>query len=404
MYDVLKGIKVVELSMWAFVPSAGAVLADWGADVVKIVPLDVSDPMRGQGVVADLPEPRIDVPFMWELMNRGKRSIGLDIANRQGYEVFSALMRQADVFTINLLPPAQRRLHVTAEEVRAINPRIIVARGSATGVRGPERELGGFDATSFWARSGIGHIASQMADEFVSLVSPAFGDVLSGFGLAAGITAALFRRERTGEGGVVDVSLLSMGMFALGPSIVGSDLYGIDTLPRTRHGDLPNPLYGAYQTKDRRYIVLGAARTDIDWATICSHLRAPELAADPRFADGAARAENRQVCIQELDKVFASRTLGEWCEIMLDYPAPWTAAKTAREMHTDPQATANGYIVDVETTAGRLPLVASPVQFDEEPAEMRRAPGHGEHTDEILAELGLNYDEILDLKIANAVL
>ena len=127
MYDVLKGIKVVELSMWAFVPSAGAVLADWGADVVKIVPLDVSDPMRGQGVVADLPEPRIDVPFMWELMNRGKRSIGRDIANRQGYEVFSALMRQADVFTINLLPPAQRRLHVTAEEVRAINPRIIVA-------------------------------------------------------------------------------------------------------------------------------------------------------------------------------------------------------------------------------------------------------------------------------------
>jgi crotonobetainyl-CoA:carnitine CoA-transferase CaiB-like acyl-CoA transferase len=125
VYDVLKGIKVLELSMWAFVPSAGAVLSDWGADVVKIVPLDVQDPMRGQGVVADLPKPRIDVPFMWELMNRGKRSISMDLATPEGYEVFAELIRRTDVFTINLLPPSQRRLRVTAEEIRELNPSII---------------------------------------------------------------------------------------------------------------------------------------------------------------------------------------------------------------------------------------------------------------------------------------
>jgi crotonobetainyl-CoA:carnitine CoA-transferase CaiB-like acyl-CoA transferase len=404
VYDVLSGIKVVELSMWAFVPTSGAVLADWGADVIKIVPVDVQDPMRGKGVIADLPEPRMRVPFMWELMNRGKRCIGLDVSNPQGYEVLTRLVARADVFTVNLLPPAQERFRVTAADIRAIKPDIIYARGTGQGTRGPAAERGGFDATSFWAGSGLGHTASQVTDEFLNLLSPAFGDVLSGLALASGIAAALVRRMRTGEGAIVDVSLLATGMFSVAPSIVASDLFGIDTIPRVRHREAPNPLMTAYATKDGRYIVLGGMRTDTGWNATCASLRAPGLADDPRFAAAEDRSQNRPACIEALDQLFASRTLDEWREILVDYPAPWTVVKTAREMHSDEQVLANGYIAPVQTAEGPLPLVPSPVQFDEKPIELRAAPGHGEQTDEILAELGFGEEEIIALKIASAVL
>jgi crotonobetainyl-CoA:carnitine CoA-transferase CaiB-like acyl-CoA transferase len=402
-YDMLSGIKVVEVSMWAFVPSAGAVLADWGADVVKVVPVDLQDPMLGKGVVADLPAPRIKVPFMWELMNRGKRCIGLDLAHPRGQEVLKKMVAQADVFMLNLLPPAQQRFGVTVDDIRAVKPDIVYARGTGQGPRGPQSDKGGFDATSFWAGSGLGFTASQVSDEFISLISPAFGDVLSGLSLASGITAALVRRLRTGQGAVVDVSLLAAGMFSVAPSIVASELFDIDTIPRVRHKAAPNPLMAAYATKDGRYIVLGGMRTDLDWASVCHSLQAPHLADDLRFSRFERRTENRQACIASLDEVFASRTLEEWTKILEDYPAPWTVVKTPHEMLTDEQVLANGYITEVETAGGPLSLVPSPVQFDQTPIELRAAPGHAEHTDQILEELGYSEADILELKVANAV-
>jgi crotonobetainyl-CoA:carnitine CoA-transferase CaiB-like acyl-CoA transferase len=404
VYDMLRGIKVVELSMWAFVPSAGAVLADWGADVIKIVPVDVQDPMGGATVIGDLPEPKRDIRFMWELMNRGKRSIGLDVKGEAGRSVLVRLIESADVFTINLLPAAQRRSRLTYDDVKAIKPDIIYARGTGQGTRGPASEHGGYDATSFWAGSGLGHIASQMADDFISLISPAFGDTISGFALAAGVTAALLRRERTGEGGLVDVSLLAVGMYAGGPAIAASELYDIETIPRRRHHESPNPLLTAYTTKDNRHVMLGSMATEVDWNLICDVLRAPHLKDDPRFVDRKSRMLNRADCITELDQVFAQRNVDEWCELLVDYPAPWTVVKSAREMHSDPQVLANSYVTHVETVGGDLAMVPSPVEFDGQPAELRAAPGQGEQTDEILAELGYSMEEIIDLKIANAVL
>jgi crotonobetainyl-CoA:carnitine CoA-transferase CaiB-like acyl-CoA transferase len=404
VYDVLEGIRVVELSMWAFVPAAGAVLADWGADVIKVLPIDGRDPMLGRGTVADIPPPRRDIKFMWQTLNRGKRSIGLDLASPEGYEVFAKLVAGADVLTTNLLPEARARLRVDPADIQAIKADIVYARGSAQGPKGPEANRGGFDATSFWIRAGIGHIASQLSDEFVPLISPAFGDTVSGFALASGVAAALVRRERTGKGAVVDVSLLAAGMFAIGPTIAASELHDMDTIPRPRHAEMPNPLMTPYRTADGRYIILGSMRTDVDWPAVCEMLQAPDLASDPRFATSDDRDSHRREVIEAFDDLFASRTLDEWRDILQGSASPWALAQSARETHSDPQVVANGYIADVETQGGPIRLVVSPVQFDEKPTSLNRAPDPGEQTDDILLELGYSQEEIIALKVANAVL
>jgi len=166
MYDVLDGVRVVEVAMWAFVPAAGAVLADWGADVVKVAHPEYGDPMRGTPV-GGLPPLEQGPAFMWEILNRGKRSLALDLANPDSRPVLADLVRRADVFLTSFLAAARKRLKIEVEDIRAINPDIIYARGSGHGVRGPEREQGGYDHTSFWARSGLAHATSMVTDEFI---------------------------------------------------------------------------------------------------------------------------------------------------------------------------------------------------------------------------------------------
>ena len=404
MSDVLAGVRVVEVAMWAFVPAAGAVLADWGAEVTKIVHPEYGDPMRGTPV-GDLPKREVDVSFMWEILNRGKRSIGLDLANPEGLAVLADLVRDADVFLTSFLPPARRKLGIDVEDIRALNAEIIYARGTGQGPRGPEAEKGGYDHTSFWARSGIAHAAHQVTGEFIPQVGPAFGDLMSGFSLASGITAALLRRDRTGQTSVVDVSLLGTGMFAFSPSIVASELYGVDTIPRVKHADQPNPMVAGYATKDGRIIYIAGIRTDRGWTRFCELLGRPELATDPRFRDNEGRVANRQACIAALDEAFATRTLAEWREILEGMEDPWTVVQSARELHSDPQAQANRYVQEVMSAAGStFPLITSPVQLDEQPPPLRRAPDHGEHTEQILLETGRSWDDIKKLKQSKAVL
>nr|MDT0664352.1 CoA transferase [Micromonospora sp. DSM 115978] len=211
-YDLLAGVRVIEASMYAFAPSAGAVLADWGADVIKVVPPDLLDPMNGN-IIAGLPDREVDVAFMWEITNRGKRCVGVDQSSDEGQKVMAALVREADVFITNLLPGARRRFRVDVADLTTIKPDLVYARASAHGPAGPESEAGGFDHTDFWARTGMGHAASLVCDEFVPQPGPALGDLASGAFLAGGIAAALYRRAQTGQGAVVDVSLLSSGMW-----------------------------------------------------------------------------------------------------------------------------------------------------------------------------------------------
>jgi crotonobetainyl-CoA:carnitine CoA-transferase CaiB-like acyl-CoA transferase len=401
-YDLLDGVTVVELSMYAFAPSAAAILADWGADVIKIVPPGVQDPMRGTPV-AGLPARDVGFPFMWEQLNRGKRCIGLDVSTADGHGVLTDLLRAADVFITNLLPGARERFRVDVEDVHAINPRIVYARASGHGDRGPERTAGGFDHTDFWARAGIAHAAGQVSEEFVAQVSPAFGDVSSGAALAGGIAAALLRRHRTGHGAVVDVSLLSTGIWAMAPSVLASRLYGIETIPRPRHADLANPLVAAYTTRDGRQVYLAGVQTDKNFESLCDLADRPDLRADPRFATGEARLANARACVAALDEVFAEHDLAEWVRRLAGLTIPWTVVQTAAEAAADPQVVANGYVVDAVRDATVIPLVASPAQFDARTPTLNPAPEHGEHTEEVLLGLGRTWEDIGRLKESGTI-
>ncbi|WTW99497.1 CoA transferase [Streptomycetaceae bacterium NBC_01309] len=412
-YDLLHGVKVVEVAMYAFAPSAGAILADWGADVVKVVPPRTADPMNGNPV-AGLPDKDVGVRFMWQILNRGKRCIALDVSTGAGRDVLHDLVREADVFITNLLPSARRRFGLDVSDLHALKADLVYARATGHGDRGPERDRGGYDITDFWSRAGVGHAASQVADEFVPLVSPAFGDLTSGGFLAGAIAAALFRRERTGAGAVVDVSLLSSAMWVMSPNAVAAQLYGVDAIPRFRHADARNPLVNAYRTADDRYIYLSGVLTEGSFAKLCATVGRDDLGADPRFQDSASLAANARECVAELDAVFASRPLAEWSTVLADLPIPWTVVRSAGETASDPQVQANGYLVEVEAeaeagvevggSARTFPLVASPAQFDDVPQRLRRAPEHGEHGDEIVGELGRGWDDIVAMKVAGELL
>ena len=216
MQDVLAGIRVVEVAAWTFVPISGAVLAEWGADVIKIEHPQSGDPQRGL-VSSGLVPGAGGVNFMFEIPNRGKRSVALDLSTDGGRELLYKLVETADVFVTNYLPDVRARLGIDVDDIRARNPNVIYVRGSGQGAHGPEAGRGGFDGATFWARSGCAMAFKDPKAEWPVDQRPAFGDVLGGLTIAGGIAAAIARRERTGEPSVVDVSLLGMGLWSLGP-------------------------------------------------------------------------------------------------------------------------------------------------------------------------------------------
>jgi crotonobetainyl-CoA:carnitine CoA-transferase CaiB-like acyl-CoA transferase len=404
MQDVLAGIRIVEVAAWTFVPISGAVLSEWGADVIKVEHPVTGDPQRGL-VSSGLVPGGDGVNFMFEVPNRGKRSVGLDISTDDGRELLYRLVETADVFVTSYLPDVRARLQIDVEHIRARNPNIVYVRGSGQGPRGAEAGRGGFDGASFWARGGLAMAFKDPRAEWPPDQRPGFGDVLGGMTIAGGIAAALLRRERTGTPSVVDVSLLGLGLWSIAPEVTSAKLFeGVD-VPTFDRDSIPNPLVGTYPTKDGRFIALILLQADRFWPDLCAHLERPDLLDDPRFKDGAARYENRRECIQVLREVFRTRTYDEWCDRLQTLQGVWAPLRTPLEVHQDPQVVANGYLEPITTATGtQFVLPANPVQFDETPPEVRGAPEHGEHTDEVLLELGLGYDEIIEHKVTGAVL
>jgi crotonobetainyl-CoA:carnitine CoA-transferase CaiB-like acyl-CoA transferase len=398
----LEGVRVIEVAQWWFVPSGGAVLADWGADVIKVEHPVTGDPQRGLVTSGFFP-PTGGVNFMMEQSNRGKRSVGIDLGNPRGLEVLHRLVKDADVFLTNFLPAARRKLHIDVDDIRTINPKIVYARGHGHGVRGPDVEKGGYDAASFWSRGGIAHALTPPGAARPIMQRAAFGDSAGGMTTAGGIAAALFHRARTGEPSVVDVSLLGTAMWILAPDIVLAK-FTDQEMPAFDRTQAPNPIVNSYQTQDGRWIFLNMLQPDRFWADFCRHIDRPDMITDPRFESGMARFQNREACVAELDAVFASRPLAAWREKLATVEGVWAPMQTAKEVGHDVQALANGYLAEVDRGDGTtFTLVASPVQFDETPPTLRPGPDMGQHTEAVLLDLGYTWDDLAALKEAGAI-
>jgi len=395
------GIRVVELAQWVFVPVAGALLADWGADVVR-VDRPEGDPYRGlatQGIGSDSGGINLSVA----LANRGKRSVALDLRSDDGQRVLHQLLAEADVFLTSFRPDALGRLGLDADTLRQRYPTLVYARGNGYGVRGPDAGMAGYDASAYWARGGIAHVLTPADRDYPISPRGAMGDRNGGMALAFGIAGALLKRSRTGVGSVVDVSLLATAMWTASSDLL-SALQGGEPRAVGGRGPIINPLIGTFITADGRHIQLVFLESDRYWGPLCDLIERPDLRDDPRFIDHHARDANRIACVAALDEVFAGRTYEEWKQLLRQLDAPWSPVQSIEELLSDPQVLANDYLGEVVIEGGptyRLPTV--PVQFDERPPALRPAPEHGEHTEAILLELGYEWEDIIRLKETSVI-
>jgi crotonobetainyl-CoA:carnitine CoA-transferase CaiB-like acyl-CoA transferase len=405
----MEGVRVLEVAQFTFVPAAGAVLADWGADVIKVEHAERGDAQRGLVRLLGLDVASKDTSFfpIMEGPNRGKRSIGLALEKPGARAVLEKLVAQADVFVTNFLPGPRSRLAIDVEDIRAINPDIIYVRGSGFGQRGPEREKGGYDSTAFWARGGSASgVTAPGADRMAKMPAGAYGDSMGGMTIAGGIAAALYRRATTGEPSVVDVSLLGVGAWTTQFSVNLALLAG-RSLPRAegpKHGSATNPLIGAFQTSDDRWLELAMLQPGRYWPEFCTVVGRPELAGDERFDSTEKIMANAAAAAEIVAEVLASRTYAEWIEAFDGMAGQWAAVQDAWELGQDVSLRANGYVGAVVDADGKQrELVANPVQFDETPATLDRAPQFAEHTDDILRELGWSDEDLIQLKIDGVV-
>jgi crotonobetainyl-CoA:carnitine CoA-transferase CaiB-like acyl-CoA transferase len=400
----MEGIRVLEVAQFTFVPAAGAVLADWGADVIKVEHAEHGDAQRGLSQLMGMPVGDSFAPLM-EHPNRGKRSIGLSLEKPEARAVLGELIRTSDVFLTNFLPSARARLGIELDDVRKINPGIIYVRGSGFGSQGPEADRGGYDSSAFWARGGSALGTTPVDyDGLCPMPAGAYGDSIGGMTIAGGIAGALFARERTGEPSVVDVSLLGVGAWANALS-VGFALLAGGPLPRRTSKTAPtNPVVGNYRTADDRWLVLAMIQPGRYWTEFCRAIEREDLITDDRFSDTGRLMENAAAAAAIIADVIGARTLAEWTARFARLEGQWAIAQDTWEVGQDPALRANGLIAEVTDADGaRRELVANPVQFDEVPVSISRAPQFAEHTDEILAELGMSDEKLIELKLTGGV-
>jgi crotonobetainyl-CoA:carnitine CoA-transferase CaiB-like acyl-CoA transferase len=398
----MQGIKVVELGFWVAGPACAGILADWGADVVKVEPL-TGDPMRGMATTWEvLLGQRGNPPF--EVDNRGKRSIGLDYGTQAGREVLLQLIDGADVFVTNLRVGALRRAGLEYAALAARNPRLIYASISGLGLEGDEADRAAYDVGMFWSRAGV---AAALTPEGADLPYQrgGMGDHMTGLAAASGVAAALFERERTGRGQLVETSLVRIGAYMTAWDLNLALRFGAPTVPMQRT-TAPNPLITNYTAGDGRRFWLLGLEGDRHWPNLLAAIDRPQWADDPRWVGLFERALNAASLVAALDEVFATRPRDEWGAIFDRHGVWWSPVNAVHELPGDAQAHAAGCFVPTPMPDGTVAsMPATPVSFGGTGAPVPAAPvpEFGQHTEEVLLDLGFDWDRIIELKDAGAI-
>jgi crotonobetainyl-CoA:carnitine CoA-transferase CaiB-like acyl-CoA transferase len=388
----LEGIKVVEVAQWVAAPGAGALLADWGADVVHIEHPVTGDSMRGLSNVGGLA-----VDWLFELDNRNKRSITLDISRKKGQLVLYKLIEKADVFITSLRPSELERYNLEYKTLSGINSRLVYASLTGYGNKGPDKERRGYDVSAFWARSGF--MACIKEPDRPPLFSRGgMGDHTTSIAMACGITTALFARERTGIGQEVDVSLYNTGVWVLSVDMSCALATG-EYAPLRRRSETP-AMTNVYQTKDNKWIYFVHLQQDPYWSGFCKALGLERIENDDKFNSMMSRMMNNDELVALVEQSIAKRTLEEWKPILDQYQLIYSPAQDPTNVAKDEQAWANDFFAEVEhPTLGKMKLVANPIKLSKMPSSIRKtAPQSGQHTEEVLLENGYTWDDIARFK------
>ena len=393
MAGPMEGVRVVELGVWVAGPAASAILCDWGADVIKLEPAE-GDPFRG--LMAGLAPELTGTNPMFELDNRGKRSLCLDLRSDEGRAIAHRLIAAADVFVSNQRPGALARLGLDDTTLRALNPRLIYCQVTGYGPDAEERDRAAYDVGAFWSRAGIADLLTPPGQDY-PLQRGGMGDHNAGAQAAGAISAALYRREKSGEGQRVAVSLARTGAYTIGWDF-NMVLRMDQDVRAAERATFPNPLIMPYRCADRSVWLL-MLQGDRHWPDFCRAVGHEEWMQDPRFVTLLDRAANTGVLQALIAEVLAARPLTEWGPIFDRERVWWAPIQTIHEATKDPVMRQAGAIVQVPTADGAVPMVASPADFYGTPWSPRGpAPELGQHTEEVLLELGYDWDGIIALK------
>jgi crotonobetainyl-CoA:carnitine CoA-transferase CaiB-like acyl-CoA transferase len=396
----MEGVRVVELGVWVAGPAAGGILADWGADVVKIEPPGVGDPARlfASMLGGDLP---FNPPF--EMDNRSKRSVVIDLSTEEGRALGLELADRADVFVTNVREAGLARIGLDPDSLLARNPRLVYCAISGYGRGGPDRDRAAYDIAGFWARSGIAHMLTTPG-QHPPFQRGGMGDHNTGLAAAGAVAAALFSRERSGRGQLVSTSLLREGLYTLSFDLALALRLGVPLSVADRKS-MANPAINNYCDKDGRWFWIVGLEGDRHWPPLARAVGHPEWTEDARFATAKDRARNATTLIALLDELFAAKSREEWGAIFDAEPELWWApVQSLDEVIADPQVHAAGGLCEVPDGVGTTLLPATPADFDGTPCRPRwMAPARGQHTDEVLRELGRTDAVVAELRAKGVV-
>ncbi len=427
MASALEGIKVIDVSQVAAVPIAARFLGDLGADVIHVEHPVRGDSWRafqaGAGGRYGVPSP---INYTWEVYNRNKKGMTLDMSKPEGKAIIQKLAEGADVFITNLRLWELEKFGVEYETLKRLNPKIIFASLTGYGKKGPDRNAPAYDVTAAWWRAGIQHMLSLPGMPNVGFRS-AFADCVAGVILFGGVMTALYEREKTGVGQEVETSLFATGLHLLHGDIAGALITGLDfkdpipgapaqedpvtkrrneliaeaqvcanRLAEFENENRPNPLASNYYSKDDRVIHLHALQPDNYWSRMCQVLGRPDLEKDPRFASYAPRTKNSVALYHIMKDIFKTKTTDEWRKLLSEAGIPFATQQKLSEVVNDPQGEANDYFPIFDHPAyGKIKVLANPINLSETPATIRMgAPEFSQNTEEILMELGYTWEDI----------